>query len=278
MHLIPWTAACVRRLPRPLSLPPFLPPPIYSCTTRTHILTFTHTPPKQGPPDSLLRLLDRHASPQANDHKPVGFLLFTSYSHALPLPEAAALEANASVHLPLNDTDDRIHWVGHRFAETREDGHDDGYQKSLLSARHIYFTGFHLPGACTARANPERDWGKLLRDDDPEFAAYAKKVGKEEAAVMHFRVVLKPITYVRSKVMGIWVWVFGWWMGRDWVDTYRGGRRRGGAGDWPTHTHNTPTNPYPNKMNTHTYQNTHTQRKAPTNPYPKQNKHTQHTK
>jgi hypothetical protein len=130
----------------------------------------------------------------------VGFLLFTSYSHALPLPEAAALDGNASVHLPLDDRDDRINWVGRRFAMTREDGHDDGYQKSLLSARHIYFTGFHLPGACTARRAPDSDWGRLLRDDDFEFAFYAKRVAKEDAAVFHFRVVLKPITYVRSKV------------------------------------------------------------------------------
>lgn len=137
----------------------------------------------------------------------MGFLLFTSYSHALPLPEAAALEAEAGIHLPLNDTDDRIHWAGRRFAHTREDGHDDGYQKSLLSARHIYFTGFHLPGACTARTDPARDWDKLLRDDDPEFTYYAKKVAKEDAAIFHFRVVLKPITYVRSKVgvSGFWV-------------------------------------------------------------------------
>jgi hypothetical protein len=164
--------------------------------------------PRGGPPATLLSLLDAYASPHHNAGRDVGFLLFTSYSHALPLPEAAALEADAGAHLPLNDTDDRIHWLGRRFARTREDGHDDGYQKSLLSARHIYFTGFHLPGACTARADPERDWGKLLRDDDPEFAYYAKPVAKEDAAVFHFRVVLKPITYVRSKVRsgGGWVW------------------------------------------------------------------------
>lgn len=156
--------------------------------------------PRRGPPATLLSLLDTYASPHHNAGRDVCFLLFTSYSHALPLPEATALEADAGVHLPLGDTDDRIHWLGRRFARTREDGHDDGYQKSLLSARHIYFTGFHLPGACTARADPERDWGKLLRDDDQEFVYYAKPVAKEDAAVFHFRVVLKPITYVRSKV------------------------------------------------------------------------------
>lgn len=159
------------------------------------------TPRTGDPHDNLLAVLDRYASPERNEGKDVGFLLFTSYSHALSLPEAAALDANASVHLPLDDTDSRINWVGQRFALTREDGEDWGYQKALLSARHIYFTGFHLPGACTARIDPERDWARLLRDDDPEYAFYAKRVAKEEAAVMHFRVVLKPITYVRSKVI-----------------------------------------------------------------------------
>ncbi len=156
--------------------------------------------PRRGPPHTLLSVLDQYAAPEHNGGRAVGFLLFTSYSHALPLPEAAALAADAAVRLPLNDTDTEIQWVGRRFARTREDGHDDMYQKSLLSARYIYFTGFHLPGACTARADPERDWGRQLRDDDPEYEGYAKRVAKEVAAVFHFRVVLKPITYVRSKV------------------------------------------------------------------------------
>lgn len=81
------------------------------------------TPRRQAPHHAkLLTLLDQYAAPERNGGREVGFLLFTSYSHALPLDEAAALEADAGVHLPLNDTDAEINWVGRRFAETREDG------------------------------------------------------------------------------------------------------------------------------------------------------------
>jgi hypothetical protein len=110
----------------------------------------------------------------------VCFLLLTSYSHALPKGVDA-----------LHDH----RWIGERFAQTREALHDDAWKKSILSTQDVYYTGFHMPGACTANGH---DWSRLVRDNDPAYAIYARHVDKADAAMFHFRPIITHSTYVRS--------------------------------------------------------------------------------
>jgi hypothetical protein len=155
--------------------------------------------PRTPPHRTILDLIRQHTSPppppppnpqeeeegqvQLKDGSSVGdvcFLLLTSYSHALPKGVDAS-------------TDHR--WIGERFAKTREAWHDDAWKKSILSTQDVYYTGFHVPGACTANGH---DWTALVRDDDPAYAVYARHIDKADAAMFHFRAVLTLATYVRS--------------------------------------------------------------------------------
>ena len=80
-----------------------------------------------------------------------------------------------------------MRWIGDVFGRdlpTRETLFDNAWQKSILSTKHIWFTGFHLPGACTANEN---DWKNLVVDRNKHYKTYAIHVNSTESAMFHYR-------------------------------------------------------------------------------------------
>jgi hypothetical protein len=99
------------------------------------------------------------------------FLHLTSFAARWPGDEAMrnAVELNTGTNLTFN---------GQFFAHYKENVHDDSWQKAIVSARNVYFSGFHLPGACRAGG---RDWEKVVEMHE------AAPVPKSAMSMRHFR-------------------------------------------------------------------------------------------
>lgn len=96
------------------------------------------------PPGSIMDVINRQVKSREDPAKDMCHILLTSYSHALPQGGIKPREDGSEPK-----------WLGEIYADTREEVHDDGWQKSILSAEHVWYTGFHLPGSCSANGH---DW------------------------------------------------------------------------------------------------------------------------
>ena len=106
---------------------------------------------------------------QFDIHQYFCFMKFLSYSHIAP-------ESNDLMHYMGNRRDHL--WNGQVFYNRREELSDDTWKKAILSTKHIYFTGYHLPGACLSKG---RNWDKVVDYGD------AIHVEDTDLAMFHFR-------------------------------------------------------------------------------------------
>jgi len=102
-------------------------------------------------------------------HQHFCFMKFLSYSHMAP--ESKDLQhymGNRKDHL----------WHGQVFHNRKEQLSDDTWKKAILATKHIYYTGYHLPGACLSK---DRNWDKIVGYED------AIHVDDKDLAMFHFR-------------------------------------------------------------------------------------------
>merc|ERR1711939_367758 len=122
------------------------------------------------------------------------YLLLTSFSHAVPpggFKDSFILDGGYARKESIKSSEDihleNLRWIGHVFGRSlpsRETLYDNAWQKSILSTKHIWFTGFHLPGACTANGN---DWKNIVVDRNKLYRTYAIHVNSTRSAMFHYR-------------------------------------------------------------------------------------------